>query len=222
MHIDDEPIIAQCPLEHNKNTKMCYLSYEKLIINTGRIHSFELDHILQIDFKRKLLLLPLISGGVLAPLALIALLNDLFHIWVMLILFMSGALLIYYGFEGRNTLSIKTNLKEFDFFINSASQNLQAFVRFTFKIKREQGDPKYFLVTDLVPNEKHLRIIDSADGIELSETIPKKEGQGIFIVEPLRSGLQVIYKKNLSGEIAPYLIGSIDLKNLTPFHQNDR
>ena len=77
-------------------------------------------------------------------------------------------------------------------------------------------------MTDLVPNEKHLRIIDSADGIELSETIPKKEGQGIFIVEPLRSGLQVIYKKNLSGEIAPYLIGSIDLKNLTPFHQNDR
>ncbi|MEM1405269.1 MAG: hypothetical protein AAGG59_00730 [Bacteroidota bacterium] len=219
MVIDNEPIIAECPLEQGSMNKVCYLSFKKLFINiNGRIHTFDLSLVSGVSFKKKLLLLPLILGGIITPLSLIALINDLLHVWTMLVSFMAGVLLVYYGLEGRNTLSITTSIKEYDFFINSPSANLKAFVDFTTKIKYQKGEPRFYLECNEELHRDGNEIIDFKNGIELKENVEELTGKNIFILEPLSAGAQVTYKKNPDGKLAPYLTGPVRKDFLIHYH----
>ncbi len=218
MVIDNEPIIAECPLEQGSINKVCYLSFKKLFINiNGRIHKFELSHVSGFSFKKKLLLLPLILGGIITPLSLIALINDLLHVWTMLVSFMAGALLVYYGLEGRNTLSITTSIKEYDFFINPPSVNLKAFVDFTAKIKHQKGEPRFYLECDEELFEDRNEVIDFKNGIELKENAEELIGENIFVLEPLSADAQVTYREKPDGTLAPYLIGPVRKDFLTHY-----
>lgn len=209
MFIEDEPIIAQCPLEKGSR-KVCYLSFQKLILDiNGRIYSYELNQIVRLSFQQKLLLLPLIFGGILAPLSLIALINDLLDTWTMLISFMVGSLLIYYGLEGRKTFSILTQVKEYDFFVNTVSKNIKAFILFVEKIKHQEGDPIFYLS---IPNnqfEEANELLDFEKGIELFEKPMDKKSSTLFRISPLASGFQIVYNENESGTLSPFLVGRI-------------
>lgn len=222
MFVDDEPIIAECPLEKGSSNKMCYLSFERLLISTGaRIHKFDLSQISKFAFKKKLLLLPLIFGGILAPLSLIALINDLLNVWTMLISFMAGSLLIYYGIEGRNTLSIVTNIKEYDFFIDSASKNLRAFLAFVEKIKSQKGPPKFYLEYDHTLLNNDNEIHDFGNGVELKESPYHLSEQKGFVIDPLLTKVQVVYKENSMGQMVPYLVGKIRKDALVVYPSED-
>ncbi|MEM6524911.1 MAG: hypothetical protein AAF693_13995 [Bacteroidota bacterium] len=220
MFIDDEPVIAQCFLEDRSKNKNCYLSYEKLIVViSGRISKFELADITQLSFKRKLLLLPLVSGGVLAPFSLIAIFNDVLSLWLLLIMFMSGLLLAYYGLEGRNTLSITTKVKEYDYFIDTPSRNLKAFLGFVLRIRDHKGEPKYYISLPPTLLKRSNAVIELREEVELYETPPKLDSTPVFLIEPLRSGLQVVYQSKSNGEVVPYITGKISMKDLVPFPQ---
>lgn len=222
MFIDGEPVIAQCPLEPGQKDKNCYLSYERLIIATSwRKNRFNLNEIIELSFKHKLLLLPLVVGGILAPFSLIAIFNDVINLWLMLILFMSGSLLIYYGFEGRNTLSITTTLKEYDYFINTPSQNLKAFLKFVMKIRDQKGEPRYYLAIASEIDNNTGSVFNFEKEVELFENPPQREKATIFVLEPLRSGVQVIYRTRDNGEVTPFVTGKISKDDLIPFTEEN-
>ena len=217
MFVDNEPIIAQCPLDTGSSTRLCLLSYEKLIVKERkRTHTFELAEVQNIEIKKKLLLLPLISGGVLAPLSLIAIFNDLLNLWVMLLAFMIGVLLIYYGVEGRFSLSILTNLKEYDFFINSPNKNIKAFIQFVLKRILNREVIYYLALSDEEWKSAQVSgYLEFKHPKELRETSAATDSHIILKLEPLKVDISVNYIPGADTDLVPAIQGKFPLNIFT-------
>ena len=132
MFIANEAVLAYCYIgKQSDTTNMCYLTKENLLVKyNGKISSFDHESILGIGFEHKFLLLPLVIGGILAPFSIHALLNTYISAWILLTLMSLGLLLLYYGWEGTSTLTIKTKVKDYDFFIKQPTANLKAFASY--------------------------------------------------------------------------------------------
>ena len=78
----------------------------------------------------KKILFPLVVGGITTPFCLLAIWNQFFDPWLMLTFFIGGLYMAYYGWVGSCTLTVKTKLKEYDFFINKVTSNLKAFITY--------------------------------------------------------------------------------------------
>lgn len=146
MQIGDKEIIAKCYIYQEGNEEdICYLAEENLYIkNKGVISHFPLDAIMNITFKKKIFLMPIVFGGIIAPFSMIALFNGYYNLWIMLSIMMGGLALVYYGIEGSETLSVQTNVKEYDFFLKSISLNLKSFVSFVINYQHRGQDALLF------------------------------------------------------------------------------
>ncbi len=148
MHIDDQAIIATSYIAKRSDEKnKCFLSKSTLFIRyRGRLERYELSAIKDIQFKHKLLLFPMIAGGVIAPLSALALLNDYGNPWALLSMLVAGLLTLYYGYEGSPTLTITTSVKEFDYFISRPTPNLFAFAKYARQLYKfdDRGRLFYF------------------------------------------------------------------------------
>lgn len=127
-----EPPVAICFLERDNDKKnQCLLSENFLtVIRKGKITTFHLDEIQRLIFTQRKYMLPLIIGGVFAPLSVIAISENLFNPWGILIWLMLNLMLVYIGWLGFKALTV--NFKDFhrDFPIRSYSSNLKEFVAF--------------------------------------------------------------------------------------------
>ncbi|MTI22168.1 hypothetical protein E1176_14145 [Fulvivirga sp. RKSG066] len=194
MHINQEPIIATSYIARLGDEKnRCFLSKKSLFIKyKGRLEQFDLSDIQELNFKHKLLLLPLILGGILAPFALLALLKDLGNPWLLLSGMVLGILLIYYGYDGTPTLSIATKVKEFDFFIKKPTPNLLAFSKYARQIFTfgEKGSFFYLKVTnDLAEEHESKAQLTFSDQCRLSyyDEVFRKKNE-YFVFDPLLLG----------------------------------
>ena len=221
MHIKDEPIVAQCYLQKGSDeANVCYLSQQHLFVRQfNRLHSFALESVLTIEFKHKLLLFPLIIGGIISPLALIALFNGILATWLMMGAFIGGLLILYYGVEGGNTLTIVTALKEYDFFIKAPSKNLKAFISFVLKYgKRGIPIAYFFLITKQEWNvARQAGHLDLKKAKELLEDPVVKEDMVTLRLEPLSAGIEVNYIYNKKELLVPSIKGALPVKDLQEF-----
>ncbi len=213
MYVNNEPVVAQCYLQKKLDeANVCYLSPQHLFIRQfNRLHSFSLDTIRSIEFKHKLLLFPLIAGGIISPLSLIALFNDILNIWLMMGTFIGGLLSMYYGMEGSSTLTVVTSIKEFDFFLKTPSKNLKAFISFVLKYSREGAAVAYYFH---VSEEKWSEAVKTGQlvltgSLKLTETAASKKDYVTLRIEPLSAGIEVKYLYDEFKELAPFIEGTI-------------
>lgn len=133
MYLDqDETIEALCYIGKKGDEKnKCLLTNKYLIvIRRGRPHYFPVENIHNISLNQRILLLPLISGGIIVPLCLLLIFRNAFHAWPILFLLFGGIFLLYLGFSGQWAITVQTHIKEYDVFINEVSPNLRAFLKF--------------------------------------------------------------------------------------------
>lgn len=217
MIVDNEPIIAQCPLDPASPKKICLLSAQKLIVKEGsRLSSFELAEIKDILIKKKLLLLPLIAGGILTPLSLIAIFNELLNLWAMLMTFMAGALLMYYGWEGRFSFSVVTRVKEYDFFISGPNKNIRAFREF---VLQRILNPEVVYYLKLTAEEwnsaKDQGYLKFDTPKTLTTVFDSSKDHVTLKIEPLKQGIPVHYISGSDSALVPVIRGKFPLEDFT-------
>ena len=187
------------------------------ITRKGKQYAFELDQVTKVAFKQKKLLFPLILGGVIGSLFLIAGFNFLINIWLALIVGLAGLLLFYYGWTGSLTIAVHTKVKEYDIFINEATTPLKAFVTMLneyFVLGKNKNIQYYLSVTKEVWDEASKRgyISPPSNGLRL-HTDKSMTGQDmIFTIDPVQIPNAINYHLDpSSGEVIPFIFGQIDI-----------
>lgn len=145
-HIPGKPI-AICYLNVvNDDKNVCHLYTDQLsIIQKGKRNNFNRETILDINTKHKKLLFPIIAGGITSTFFLIAAFNFSINIWISLSLSCLGFISFYLGWQGTSTLSVKTSVKEYDFFLFQISKPLSYFIKFIKEyILQNDSDEFYF------------------------------------------------------------------------------
>ncbi|UII29398.1 hypothetical protein LVD15_13490 [Fulvivirga maritima] len=149
MHIGDEPVIAFCYLRKTNDLKnACFLSKKHLFVKEkGILSPFPLESVQDTSFGHRLILLPLVIGGILTPLSLHALFHHYFNIWLLFSLAFIGVILIYYGIQGTNVFTVHTAIKNYDFFIPSSTVHLKSFSSYVrvYQRNKEALDFYYFI-----------------------------------------------------------------------------
>jgi hypothetical protein len=94
---------------------------------------YPLHNVNKINLVFKRMLLPLISGGISAPLFAVALWNHLLHFWFGIGIIMAGVSLLYYGWLGTHQVSIDTNENQIHYFADEKTTELESLVTETNK-----------------------------------------------------------------------------------------
>lgn len=122
--------IAYLQQAEDKENK-CMLTSERLmVVYRGNLNSFDRHHIKALGFHTRRLLLPLVSGGIMAPLSLLAIFLNLYNPWPLMFILFLGMALFYLGWQQHPVLTVTDTVKEHDFFLKEISPNLKAFVSF--------------------------------------------------------------------------------------------
>ena len=125
--------IASCYLnEPQDESNYLFLTSTSLnVLRMGKERKYALSPFLRLEINHRTLLAPLIGGGLLSSISLIMLFT--FNKWPILLLIFSiaGLLLIYYGFNGVNVLTLNEGKIHYDINLPKVSEALPAFLRFT-------------------------------------------------------------------------------------------
>lgn len=213
--------IAVCNIaKANDDQNKCALTQDHLYVTRkGKHHAFELDQITKITFKQKKLLFPLVLGGVVGSLFLIAGFNFLVNIWIALIIGLAGMLLFYYGWVGSQTLAIHTKIKEYDIFIDEVTSPLQAFVAIVNDnfILGKNKNITYYLPLSKASWQKatELGYIDSTDsGLRLYAK-PLDTEDVVITIDPAKVSNPINYQLHESSDtIVPYIFDRIDIRHV--------
>ncbi len=129
---DLEAPIAVCYLHHtNDERNRCWLTERYLVVQKrGKKHVFKREILRSLAIEQRRDWLPLIAGGIAAPLSLLALLLNIYEPWVLICVFLPALLLLYLGWLPYAVLAVHDAVKPHDFRLPSVSPNLRAFVRF--------------------------------------------------------------------------------------------
>lgn len=150
MHYHDEPVEAHCFIDRADDPRNAvYLTNRSLIVcRSGKDHTFLRERIQLINFARRTFLIPIVAGGIIAPLGIIALVNMSGNVWLLFLVIAAGLFIHYYGWVGGLALVIKTPEKDYDIFIPHASPPLKAFVRYASWQIRYADRHVYLLATE--------------------------------------------------------------------------
>jgi hypothetical protein len=142
--------------KENKTWAVCYLGKEgdennmitldkeKLsVIKNGKRNEFDISDMLQASAGHKRLLLPLILGGIISPLSLIAIYENTFSPFLLLAVFFAGLFLLYLGITGSEVLIVYFSKgKEEHVFLRSIPENVSRFLFFlNMFISHDRGSP---------------------------------------------------------------------------------
>jgi len=182
----ENDVWAVCQLTNKKDARnQCVLTRDKLLIRRkGRDHNFPVEKVDSVSTGRRKLLLPIITGGILTPLALLAIFNNYLSTNLTLPTFFAGLFLLYYGFSGAASIIITTNGNEKYVFLHAISENLQKFITFSnalIKGFNESGGDFFFYA--LATDSKHLT---PGDIIENLNKANKETGIGLFLKDALK------------------------------------
>ncbi|MDA0193769.1 MAG: hypothetical protein O2887_01110 [Bacteroidetes bacterium] len=122
--------IAKCYLgKLNDDSNMCVLHQDRLvIIKNGRVTIFPLEEGLSFQVDHKKWMLPLISGGILGSLTLVAIFKSLYHPWYSLFSLLIASFLLFIGIDGSHVLIVKVDKVATNFPIASDSQDIRKFI----------------------------------------------------------------------------------------------
>lgn len=135
----------------------CTLSRNELkITRKARLFSFPVSQIKAVSLENKKLLLPVIVGGILSPLMLLAIYENMFSPIILLLLFFTGLFMLYYGWSGAMALIILTTDRVHHIFLSNDTEHLTRFITFSnalIKSFNEITGEFYFYI--LQSNKKH-------------------------------------------------------------------
>ncbi|MDQ3392724.1 MAG: DUF952 domain-containing protein [Bacteroidota bacterium] len=129
-----EEIKAFCYIyKVNDESNKCLLTDQHLfVILKNSEHSFPLIELSHIQLENRYSMFPLIAGGILLPFTLIAIFKYLYDPWILIYLFILGALSFYMGWIGKPVISINSKNSISDtLLIKYVSEPLKAFINFT-------------------------------------------------------------------------------------------
>ncbi len=222
----EEEIIAKCYVGSDGDERnVCYLSKTSLHLNiNNHLSSFFVQWISDISLKRKKYLMPIVIGGIVAPLAALGLFQYYLNPWLMMGILLVSLLSIYYGYEGGLALCVVTPIKEYDFFIKTATPNLKAFLAYSKQAINEDSIKFYFKLTDrewevakkveeLLPNEK---------GLELSMLpISSKTPETSYYIESKDLPVEIKYVDDGSGNVVPKIFNALPIAFINNIEQAD-
>jgi hypothetical protein len=130
--------IAECTISNHSSL---LLTNKALCVQThhqswgARLKILPLNKVnnIEIDFQR--LIFPLIIGGIVAPLALVAAFLNMTHFWISIAMSMLGLALVYYGWAGTYQLKITVfQAQQITYFVDFKTQKLAYFINKTQKL----------------------------------------------------------------------------------------
>ncbi|EMR01584.1 hypothetical protein [Cesiribacter andamanensis] len=111
------------------------------IVYRGRNRAFSLAYIQQLALEHRKLWLPLIGGGILASLCLLALFQTFSMPFRLLSGVMAGLLLIWWGYRGSMALVVYEQRHHTDFLLPAQNKGLALFVAFANRLIRRYPEP---------------------------------------------------------------------------------
>lgn len=107
------------------------MTSESLVINIrGRKHVTPNDQIKKLSLTRKKLLGPIVAGGIIFSLSGLAMLDNLYDPFYLMILLISGIFLLLYGYGGSMAISIETAGGFHYYFIKRTGKNIEEFMKY--------------------------------------------------------------------------------------------
>ena len=181
MIIEGEPVHALCPITSTSDQRnQVYLTDESLVIvRKGRMQSFKKNIIKSVLLRNRLYLIPIIFGGIIAPLGIAALMSNLGDLWLLFMLILTGFVLLYYGFTGGPALTVVTSVKEYDIFIPLVTPQLRSFVSYV-SWQLKSSDDYLYLTLTAEEKERMMKDGELATGTRLylsPEEIGSAEGE---------------------------------------------
>lgn len=122
--------IAYLQQAEDQENKCMLTSQRLMVVYRGNLSSFERHHIKNLSFNERRLLLPLVIGGIMAPLSLLAIFLNLYNPWPLMFILFLGLALFYLGWQQHPVFTVTDSVKDHDFFLKNISPNLSAFVTF--------------------------------------------------------------------------------------------
>jgi hypothetical protein len=169
MFVEGAPVIARCPLESGGSSEI-FLTTQGIVIQKGgktKSH-FGRSETNAIRIRHRILWLPLVIGGIITPLALVALIKTFAAFWPLFLTVLVGLFLMYYGYTGTDALTITTRVKDYDFFVRSVTKHLRAFVKFV-NLQLREDDPNIYISVET----------DLWEQMKKSDRVP--EGQAVYL-----------------------------------------
>ncbi len=131
--------IAICYLyQANDEQNRLWLTEEYLYVKAkGNLRRFDLERIQRLGVEHRRWWFPVVAGGILAPLSLVAILLNLYNPWWLISLLVGAMLLWYWGATRHAVLAIHQHHHRQDIPLSVVTQNVQAFIRFTNRYLRQ-------------------------------------------------------------------------------------
>ncbi len=109
----------------------CLLTAHFLVmVIKGQKQYFKLSDLRDIQHYERKLLLPLILGGVILPLSLVALSRDYFDPYIIMLAIFSSLYFIYRGWTGINIVAVNMNSGPEEILISNITDHLRAFIQY--------------------------------------------------------------------------------------------
>lgn len=149
MNIPDEVPVAICYLNQaDDDRNCCWLTSHHLYVRLkGKARRFDLDRVTQLTIESRRWWFPVVAGGILAPLSLLAILLNLYNPWWLISLLVGSMLLWYWGASQHTVLAVHQPHHRQDVALPVVPPGLRDFVQFTNRFLR-QGIPPLYLLAD--------------------------------------------------------------------------
>jgi hypothetical protein len=196
-----------------------------IVIRKARSHIYKLDNIKSVGFRTRKFLLPLVVGGILTPMGIVAMFGNYFNPYWVVLLILVGIYLLYEGFSDRWSLTIKGFSNEESISLLYVSDNLRAFIDFvtghlphaTDTIRR-QGYLYLKIPEDLWKMPVRETPIDLGKSVHKAFTRRQWEksgqnidpGQVVLVLDPWLAPVSVSYENDVeTGLLRPQVTGIV-------------
>lgn len=212
MFVEGEPVLAFCPLKDPDDTdNRIYLTDESVVIvRRKRSFIYKRNQIKKITLRHRIYLIPVIAGGIMAPLAITALISGLGDPWWLLMLILGGIFLFYYGIQGGPALSVFTPVKDFDTFLPAAGPSLRAFISYvTWQLKQTDDHIYLLLSPDEYESARQAGTVPAGTRIFLhAHEVPGSPAEDIRRMDAGGHNLSLRFQEAPGGKSVSILLGA--------------
>ncbi|MGK7389705.1 MAG: hypothetical protein ACNS60_05115 [Candidatus Cyclobacteriaceae bacterium M2_1C_046] len=176
--------LAKCPLKEAQDQhNYLFLTDKNFVVRiNNRQFIYDINSLRSISWSTKKLLFPIVAGGIMTSLSVLAYMNGFLHPLLLLFFFITGILSFYYGFAGMPALVLHFNKNQEHYLIKNTTLYLERFTDFVNKYLQQRRLPEYFLrvSAEKWKNAKETGFIRVSEPIRLYETIPEGDDHVIL------------------------------------------
>ncbi len=194
----------------DERNKCILTSGHLIIIKKGKRYAFELEAIEVIIFSQRKMLLPLVAGGVVASLTILAIFNNIFNGWYTVILLFAALFALYAGWLGYAALTVKDAVHYQDFRLNYISKNLEQFVNFANRVIKKKDKAEALQLFHVARRSAWKEALQT--GWYVPESLKKDK----FIHASESHQLQAVIKTGLFSKETEWVVLTIDPFKVRP------